>query len=121
MKKTNKVVSSASVHMYTAHSTKTLSVCVGRGMRGNRVKERGTDTETQISTEGGKETERRKRQAAWRMEYCVMLSGERKITLQRREHKGSTTSGAAQQKMLGASMFGKETYSSSAQSTRGGN
>lgn len=51
--------------MYTAHSTRTLSVC-GKGMRGNRVKERGTDTETQISTEGEKQAERRKREAAWR-------------------------------------------------------
>lgn len=82
-----KVVSSASVHIYTAHSTRTLSVC-GKEMR---VKERATDTETQISTEGEKETERRKRQAAWRKEHCVMLSRVRKITLQRQEHRGSTT------------------------------
>lgn len=54
--KKKKVVSSASVHIYTAHSTRTLSVC-GKEMRGNRVKERGTDTETQISTEGENETE----------------------------------------------------------------
>lgn len=106
--------------MYTAHSARTLSVC-GKGMRGNTVKERGTDTETQISTEGEKETERRKRQAAWRMEYCVMLSGERKITLKRREHKGSTTNSVAQQKMLGVSMFGRKTYSSRAQTTGGEN
>lgn len=82
--------------MYTAHSTGTLNVC-GKGMRGNRVKERGTDTETQISTEGENETERRKRQAAWRKEYCVMLSRERKITLQTQEHLGSTTNSVAQQ------------------------
>lgn len=50
-----KVVSSASVHIYTAHSTRTVRVC-GKGMRGNRVKERGTATETQISTERRKET-----------------------------------------------------------------
>lgn len=58
MEKKKKVVSSASVHMYTAHSTRTVSVC-GMGMRGNRAKERGTDRETQISTEGerGKEEE----------------------------------------------------------------
>ncbi len=61
------------------------------------MKERGTDTETQISTEGENETERRKRQAAWRKEYCVMLSRERKITLQRQEHLGSTTNRVAQQ------------------------
>lgn len=46
-----KVVSSASVHIYAAHSMRTVSVC-GMGMRGNRAKERGTDTATQISTEG---------------------------------------------------------------------
>lgn len=50
------------------------------------MKERGTDTETQISTQEKKETERRKRQAAGRKEYCMMLSRERKITLQRQEH-----------------------------------
>lgn len=71
--------------------------CVWEEDERETVKERGTDTETQISTEGKKETERRKKQAAGRKEYCVMLIRERKITLQRQEHKESTTNSGAQQ------------------------
>lgn len=41
-----------------------------------------------------------------------MVSTERQITLQRQEHRGSTTHSIAQQKMVGESMFGKKTYSS---------
>lgn len=78
--KKKKVVSSASVHMYTAHSTRTVSVCVWDG-----------DERKQSEGEGHRNTniyrgrkERRKRQAARRKEHCVMLSGERRITLETR-------------------------------------
>lgn len=52
------VVSSAHMHMYAVHSTRTESMC-GMGMRGDGVQKRGADAGLQISTEGerGREEE----------------------------------------------------------------
>lgn len=120
-KRKKKVVSSASVHIYTAHSTRTLSVCVGRGWEQRKWRREAQIQKHKYLRRGEKETERRKRQAAWKREHCVMLSREREITLQTQEHKGSIANSVAQQSMLRVFVFGKKTYSSITRTTTGDN
>lgn len=72
-------------------------VCVGRGWEETEWRSEAQIQKHKYLQREWKRQRGGRRQAAWRKEYCVMLSTESKITLERQEHKGSTTNSAAQQ------------------------
>lgn len=66
------------MHTYTTHSARTGSVC-GKGMRGIRVKERGTDTGTQISTEQEREREAKRQEDTGSMVEGVFSDTKQRV------------------------------------------
>ena len=110
-----KLVSSASVHIYSTLPTVQGNwVCVGR-----RWEETEWKRVAQIQKQKYLQRERKRQRGG--SSVVVMLSRKRKITLPRQEHKGSKTNSVVQQRIPGTSMFGEKRYSTRRRATRGEN